>query len=141
MKWILVAVFLTFGAFQAGPTLAEEAKAGPSEILSDDYVLVTIFLKHDQSKNLKEIQSELAATGFWANFPPVGVEVESWYVMMGIGQVVTLRVPPRLVRVLNRTIESDAWGPFRTEIYLTYDIEDAAKGFRAKARSRTHKQE
>ena len=26
-------------------------------------------------------------------FPPAGIEVVSWYVMMGIGQVATLRLP------------------------------------------------
>ncbi len=34
---------------------------------------------------------------------------------MGIGQVVTLRVPSERVRELNRMIEEKAWGPFRTE--------------------------
>ncbi|MGB8235252.1 MAG: hypothetical protein WCF35_05280 [Pseudolabrys sp.] len=35
---------------------------------------------------------QLREQGFYKAFPPAGIEVVSWYVMMGIGQVVTLRV-------------------------------------------------
>ena len=52
---------------------------------------------------------------------PGGVEVVSWYVMMGIGQVVTLRVPAEKLRDVNRAIELRAWGAFRTDFYATYD--------------------
>ncbi len=34
------------------------------------------------------------------NFPPEGVEIVSYHVMMGIGQVVTLRVPPDKLRAV-----------------------------------------
>jgi uncharacterized protein with GYD domain len=95
--------------------------------LSKDYILLTIFLKHDESKSLDEINKELDQRNWTRDFPPQGVEVESWYVMMGIGQVVTLRVPPDKVREVNRMIEQKAWGPFRTEFYLTYDFKAAAK--------------
>ncbi len=87
-----------------------------------EHILLTIFLKHDQSKTLDDIGKELDGTGFWLKFPPAGVEVESWYVMMGIGQVVTLRVPPAKLRDVNRAIEKTAWGAFRTEFYATYDL-------------------
>ena len=85
-------------------------------------ILLTIFLKHDQSKTLDEIQAQLQKQGFYKNFPPPGVEVVSWYVMMGIGQVVTLRVPTAKLRAVNLAIEHGAWGPFRTEFYATYDF-------------------
>jgi len=49
-------------------------------------MLLTIFLRHDESKTLDEINAHLKQTGFDQNFPPPGVEVVSWYVMMGIGQ-------------------------------------------------------
>lgn len=84
-------------------------------------MLLTIFLKHDQSKTLGTITEELRETGFWAKFPPEGAEVVSWYVMMGIGQVVTLRFPPSLLQKVNLAIEQAAWGAFRTEFYPTYD--------------------
>ncbi len=84
-------------------------------------ILLTIFLRHDQSKTLGEIREHLKKTGFDKNFPPRGTEVVSWYVMMGIGQVVTLRVPAEKLRDVNLAIENGAWGAFRTEFYPTYD--------------------
>jgi hypothetical protein len=84
-------------------------------------MMLTIFLKHDQSKTLDEIQQHLKQTGFSDNFPPSGTEVVSWYVMMGIGQVVTLRFPAEKLREVNLAIEHGAWGAYRTEFYPTYD--------------------
>lgn len=89
---------------------------------ADNEILLTVFLKHQQDKNLGEINAKLDATGFWKQFPPQGIEVESWYVMMGIGQVVTLRVPASRLREVNLTLEKFAWGAFNTEFYATYDF-------------------
>lgn len=89
---------------------------------SSDTILLTIFLKHDQSKNLDGIQGHLAATGWWERFPPPGVEIVSWNVVMGIGQIVTLRLPPRLINAVNVEIERCAWGAFSTEFFPTYDF-------------------
>jgi hypothetical protein len=83
--------------------------------------LLTIFLRHDQTKNVDQINEITTKAGFHDNFPPKGIEVVSWYVMMGIGQVVTLRVPPARLREVNRTIEQGAWGGYHTEFYPTYD--------------------
>lgn len=58
-----------------------------------DHVLLAIHLKHQKDKNLAEINAKLDATGFWKRFPPAACEVVSWYVMMGIGQVVTCQCP------------------------------------------------
>ncbi|HEY4883041.1 MAG TPA: hypothetical protein VII08_05340 [Myxococcales bacterium] len=44
-------------------------------------------------------------------FPPAGVEVVFWYVMMGIGQVVTLRLPAERLREVSRMIEEKACAP------------------------------
>jgi hypothetical protein len=88
---------------------------------SSDAILLTIFLRHDQSKTLDEINDHLKKTGWYEKFPPQGVDIVSWYVMMGIGQVVTLRVPPDKLREVNRVIESSAWGGYHTEFYPTYD--------------------
>ena len=41
--------------------------------------------------------------------------------MMGVGQVVTLRLPPAKLREVNRVLEETAWGGYRTEFYPTYD--------------------
>jgi hypothetical protein len=91
--------------------------------MSDDSILLTIMLKHQKDKNLAEINARLDATGFWKRFPPEGCEVVSWYVMMGIGQVVTLSVPAAKLRDVNLAIERFAWGAFDTEFYATYDFQ------------------
>jgi hypothetical protein len=95
--------------------------------------LLTIFLKHDQSKPLEQINAELRQQGFYKAFPPPGIEVVSWYVMMGIGQVVTLRVPAERLREVNRAIETTAWGGYRTEFYPTYDLKAVAEQLHAEA--------
>src|SRR5262249_31195466 len=92
-----------------------------------DYVLVTVVLRHDQSRNLEEITKLMEDTGFWAKFPPEGITVESWYVAMGLGHVVTLRVPPARSREVSRSIEQNTWKAYRTEIYLTYDFGEIAR--------------
>ena len=96
-------------------------------------ILLTIFLKHQQYMNLEEINEKLEKTGFWAKFPPEDVEVVSWYVMMGIGQVVTLKFPPAKLRDINLTIEKNAWGAFETEFYPTYDFTKVFEKKRAEA--------
>ena len=88
----------------------------------NDAILLTIFLKHDQSMNIQEIKSILKEQDFFENFPPEGVAVVSWYVIMGIGQVVTLEVPAHKLREVNLAIESSAWKAFRTEFYPTYNL-------------------
>jgi hypothetical protein len=88
--------------------------------------LLTVFLRHDEAKTLDEINAHLRKTGYYEKFPPPGVEVVSWYVMMGVGQVVTLRLPPDRLREVNRVLEQTAWGGFRTEFYPTYDYKPIA---------------
>ena len=93
-------------------------------------MMLTVFLEHRQSMNLAEINRKLEQTGFWRKFPPDGVEVVSWYVMMGIGQVVTLRLPAGKLREVNLAIEQNAWGAFVTEFYPTYDFRPVWQGIR-----------
>ncbi len=88
-------------------------------------MMLTVFLRHDESKTLDEIQAHLRRTGWYRRFPPPGVDVLSWHIVMGIGQVVTLRLPPAKLRETNRAIELGAWGAFRTEFYPTYDFKAA----------------
>jgi len=95
-------------------------------------ILLTIFFKHDQSKNLGEINERLEQTEFWKKFPPEGIEVVSWYVMMGIGQVATLRLPGHRLRDVNLAIEQGAWGAFSTEFYPTYDFRPVLEQIKAR---------
>ena len=98
----------------------------------DDEILLTIMLKHQKDKNLGEINARLDDTGFWKKFPPEGVEVVSWYVMMGIGQVVTLKLPAAKMREVNLAIEQSAWGAFDTEFYATYDFRPVWEGIKSR---------
>lgn len=90
--------------------------------MENETQLITIFFRHNQSKNLDEIQAHLRESGFWRDFPPEGMEIVSWQVMMGIGHVVTLRLPPSRLRELNIVVEKKAWKAFTTEFYPTYDF-------------------
>jgi len=116
--------------FVVSPTTAQEKQQAPD---SKGAFLLTIFLKHDQSKPLEQINAELLQQGFYKAFPPPGVEVVNWCVMMGIGQVVTLRVPAERLRDVNRAIEQTAWGAFHTEFYPTYDLKADAEDLHNKA--------
>ena len=88
---------------------------------ASDSIMITVFLKHQQDKSLAEIQKKQEENKLWDMFPPKQARVVSWYVMMGIGQVVTLRITPKDLRTLNLSIEKGAWGAFSTEFYPTYD--------------------
>jgi hypothetical protein len=119
MAMAALAAVLTFNASAHAQTATAPAEnAVPT---ADNAVMLTIFLKHDQSRPLSELNAQLAKQGFYKAFPPDGIEVVSWYVMMGIGQVVTLRLPASRLREVNRIFETMAWGVYRTEFYPTYD--------------------
>jgi hypothetical protein len=122
VKLFAVALALATGAL---PAVSDRSFAqvppATNAASPSDAILLTIFLRHDQSKTLDEINDHLKKTGWYDKFPPPGVEIVSWYVMMGIGQVVTLRVPPDKLREVNRIIETSAWGGYHTEFYPTYD--------------------
>ena len=139
MRKTLFAVAAGFALFHAafadGVTHALAQDQPPAGAASEPkgVFLLTIFLKHDQSKPLEQINAELRQQGFYKAFPPPGIEVVSWYVMMGIGQVVTLRVPAERLREVNRAIEETAWGGYRTEFYPTYDFKAVAEQLHDKA--------
>ncbi|OUJ71844.1 hypothetical protein [Hymenobacter crusticola] len=101
--------------------LSTAAQAQRAPGAAADSVMITVFLRHQQDKSLKQIQEVQEKNNFWGLFPPKETRVVSWYVMMGIGQVVTLKVAPKDVRTLNLAIENGAWGAFNTEFYSTYD--------------------
>jgi len=101
-------------AQEQGPLLPEK-----------DTMLLTVFLKHDQSMNNIQRRELLDEAGFAELFPPEGVEIVDRYVMMGIGQVIVLRFPPDHLRRVNLAIENGAWGAYQTEFYVTYDLRAA----------------
>ena len=130
-SWMRMAVLagglasvLAFSSGAAAQTAPPQTASPPAENAAptaDNAVMLTVFLKHDQSRPLSELNAQLQRQGYYKAFPPEGVEVVSWYVMMGVGQVVTLRLPASRLREVNRILENTAWGSYRTEFYPTYD--------------------
>src|SRR5262245_47953948 len=108
------------------------ANASAAETTKGSFLL-TIVLRHDQSKTLSEINQHLKQNGYFQKFPPEGIEVVTWYIVMGIGQVVTLRVPAERLREVNRAVEETAWGGYRSVFYPTYDYKPIAQQQRQSA--------
>jgi len=117
-------------ALGSAPAVAQTSSVPASTAVAtpDNAVLLTVFLKHDQSRPLAELNAQLAKQGFYKAFPPPGVEVVSWTVTMGIGQIVVLRLPASRLREVNRVLEDTAWGAYRTEFYPTYDYKAIGLG-------------
>jgi hypothetical protein len=88
---------------------------------SDGKIMLTVILRHDQSQTVDEINAHLEKTGFRKNFPPEGVEILSYNIVMGVGHIITLRLPPEKLREVNLAFEHGVWGGFRTEFYPSYD--------------------
>ena len=131
MKAVLLFLFIIFFAAKA---FSQKSKSS-----AIDSLMITVFLKHQQDKSLSEIQKKQEENKLWDMFPPKQARVVSWYVMMGIGQVVTLIITPKDLRKLNLSIEKGAWGAFSTEFYPTYDYVPIYKEMMEK-RTKTNKQ-
>jgi hypothetical protein len=115
--------------------LLDKAKEGR---LENELHMITVFFKHDQAKNLDEIQTYLKESGFWREFPPQGIEIVSWYVMMGLGHVVTIKVPASRLREVNIIIEKRAWKAFTTDFYPTYNFMPFYREFHEDAIKKDH---
>jgi hypothetical protein len=102
--------------------VAQEGRLAGPLLEDDEAFLLTVYLKHDQTMNITEINELAAQQQLSEIFPPEGVEIVDHYVFMGIGQVIVLRVPPNRVRMVNVALERGAWGAYQTEFYLTYDL-------------------
>jgi hypothetical protein len=135
-KSLMLSAALLAVAALHGSAMAQSVAApavGSAVATPDNALLLTVFLKHDQSRPLGELNAQLAKQGFYKAFPPAGVEVVSWYVTMGIGQIITLRLPASRLREVNRVLEDTAWGSYRTEFYPSYDYKSVALGEHGKA--------
>lgn len=127
-KHVGLLAFLLFGLLPllnaqqpAKPGASPGPSFEPKAIATEDSVVVTIILKHQQNKNLPEMRRILEAQGFWDIFPPKDCRVVSWTLAMGLGHVIVLQVPVSGVRRLNLAVENGAWGAFDSEFYLSYD--------------------
>ena len=106
-----------------------------AQVTKPDTMLLTILLKHDQSQNLEQIQAHMKKQDWWERFPVEGTRVVSWTVAMGLGQIVTLELPPALLGQVNVELERSAWGVFRTECYPTYDFVPVRERIRERVRN------
>lgn len=107
-----------------------------------DSVLVTIVLKYQQDKNFPELRRILEAQGFWDLFPLAESRVISWNIALGLGHIVTLKMPSGSVRRLNLAIQNGAWGAFNSEVYLSYEYMPIWKDYierRAEAKAEREK--
>ncbi|MBX2849447.1 MAG: hypothetical protein KTR16_14070 [Acidiferrobacterales bacterium] len=122
-------MFLCGLIFSSNVVLAQQGGAprAPAILPDSDNMLLTVFLKHDQTMNNRQRRDILQESGFRNSFPPEGVEIVDHYVMMGIGQVIVMRFPPELLRIVNRVFEHTAWGAYQTEFYVTYDLAEASR--------------
>src|SRR4051794_20341219 len=121
LKPLAAALVLLCAVDRATAQTTAAPQVGSATATADNAVLLTVFLRHDQSRPLAELNEQLARQGFYKAFPPPGIEVVSWNVVMGIGQIITLRLPATRLREINRVLEDTAWGAYRTEFYPTYD--------------------
>jgi len=135
-RTLLMSTLLLAGIYSAGanaqpttPSVSKEAIATP-----DNALMLTVFLKHDQSRPLGELKAQLAKQEFYKVFPPAGVEVVSWNITMGIGQVIVLRLPASRLAAVNLALENTAWGSYRTEFFPTYDFKEVALAEQNKVR-------
>lgn len=104
--------------------------------MSRDHLLLTVLLRHDQSQHLDQFQAQLDERDWWHGFPPEGCEIVSWMVVMGLGQIVTLRLPPARLAAVNVELERRAWGVFSTECYPSYDFVPVRERLTAESEAR-----
>jgi hypothetical protein len=95
-------------------------------------MLLRVFPKHQQDKNLAVINAKLGDTGFWKEFPRESVEIICWYVRMGIGQVAILKLLAHRLRDLNLMLERCVWGALKTKFHPAYDFMPVLKGIKEK---------
>ncbi|WP_211229781.1 hypothetical protein [Olivibacter sitiensis] len=89
---------------------------------ANDSVMVTVVLRHLQENPVDSIQMRIMKQGFYEKISQSHARILSWNVVMGIGQIITLRFKPEYTREVNQVFESGAWGGFRTEFYPSYDF-------------------
>jgi hypothetical protein len=74
ISWVVVAAGLCL-ALEHQPAAAQTPPATSATMPQAGSILLTIFLRHDQSKTVDEINEHLRKTGWYDKFPPEGVEI------------------------------------------------------------------
>ncbi len=114
--------FLTFILLMSMglPLLAQNQSTIPYK--ANDSVMVTVVLRHLQENPVDSIQTRVMKQKFYQKLSKSHSRIVSWNVVMGIGQIITLRFKPEYTREVNQVFESGAWGGFKTEFYPSYDF-------------------
>ncbi len=90
--------------------------------IDNDSIMVTVFLRHQQTNPVDSIQNKVMKQKFYEKLTASHAKILSWNVVMGIGQILTLKFKPQYLREVNNVFELGAWGGFNTEFYPTYDF-------------------
>jgi hypothetical protein len=117
----LAAALLGLLASAAAPA----PEPAPKPAAPDGMLLLAVVLQPEPGRSLDDINAHLEKTGFRKSFPPDGVELVSWHVLMGLGQLVLLRLPPDKLRAVSYVLEKGASGAYRAEFYPAYDLRAA----------------
>lgn len=128
---VLLATVLFVAVPSAHSQAAPQAQAAPG--LPKDTILLTLFLHHDQTKTFATIKQQEKDTGFDKAFPPAGVEIVNWYILLGSGQEIVLKLPPDKLRETLGVIERCTYGVYKSEWYIAYDYKDIRAAAVAKA--------
>ncbi|GEJ44329.1 hypothetical protein CRS_09370 [Chryseobacterium sp. ON_d1] len=102
------------------PLIAQNQSSIPYK--ANDSMMVTVILRHMQENPVDTIQARVMKQKFYQKLNKSHAHIISWNVVMGIGQIITLRFKPEYTREVNQVFESGAWGGFKTEFYPSYDF-------------------
>ncbi|WP_318845604.1 hypothetical protein [Chryseobacterium sp. JV558] len=116
MKIFLICILMSMGL----PLLAQNQSTIPYK--ANDSVMVTVVLRHLQENPVDSIQARVMKQKFYQKLNKSHSRIVSWNVVMGIGQIITLRFKLEYTREVNQVFESGAWGGFKTEFYPSYDF-------------------
>ncbi len=115
-NFLTLIVVITMGQ----PLIAQNQSSIPYK--ANDSMMVTVMLRHMQENPVDTIQIRVMKQKFYQKLNKSHARIISWNVVMGIGQIITLRFKPEYTREVNQVFESGAWGGFKTEFYPSYDF-------------------
>lgn len=85
--------------------------------------LVTLVLHQKKGQSLVAFKEQIEENGFREAFPPEGVEVVSWTGALGLGHVITLRLPTYKIPDVRAVVEGRKWGEIKPKLYSSYDFQ------------------
>jgi hypothetical protein len=126
LTWLISVLLLSGSLFAQNTKDSTAADSGK--------VMITIILRPNQDMSVTEIQQQMLENGFWKDFPPENAEVISWYSVMGVGYIITVKIHASKLSELNEAVQNAAWGAFSTEFYPAYDYMPVYKDMKGKYR-------